>query len=268
MQENNSRIKRPFRKIPRSFLWTVLCGVIICYCYVFYSNFVRPYSYRWKALYGEVKYPNGSVRGLDISHYQKDIIWNNLKKATIQNSPVSFVFIKATEGSDGIDPKFQFNFQSAKECGIIRGAYHFFTTQSSGADQAEHFCNVVRLQEGDLPPVLDIEVDMEMAGHEEKTLNEIINWLTIVENHFRIRPIIYASYRFKTKYLNAPVFDSYPYWVAHYYVDTLEYDGKWSFWQHTDAGHIDGIDGFVDIDLFNGNVEQLRKMCISRHPGN
>ena len=266
MPVSKTNISRPFHKIPRSFLWGLLCIVIIIYCYLFYSNFVRPYSYRWKALYGEVKYPKGEIRGLDVSHYQKNIDWPKLKRFKIQNSPISFVFIKATEGKDGVDPTFENNFLKAKESGIIRGAYHFFTTQSSGYEQAMHFCNNVELENDDLPPVLDIEVDMEMAGNEEKTLNEIINWLTIVENYYRIKPILYASYRFKTKYLNAPIFDHYPYWVAHYYVDSLEYDGNWSFWQHTDAGHVDGIDGYVDIDLFNGNADCLKKMCISQYP--
>ena len=266
MQAKDNNISRPFRKIPRKLLWGILWVVIIGYCYVFYSNFVKPYSYRWKALYGEVKYPKGSVRGIDVSHYQNDINWSLLKKDNIQNSPVSFVFVKATEGSDGIDPTFQRNFSNAKKAGLIRGAYHFFTTQSSGFDQAVHFCDNVKLEQGDLPPVLDIEVDMEMSSQEEKTLNEIINWLTVVENHYRVRPIIYASYRFKTKYLNAPLFNDYPYWVAHYYVDSLEYEGKWNFWQHTDAGHIDGIEGYVDLDLFNGNAEMLKQMCISKYP--
>ena len=265
MQVKDNRVSRPFHKIPRRLLWGILCTVIIGYCYVFYSNFVKPYSYRWKALYGEVKYPKGTVRGLDVSHYQNDINWIRLKKDKIQNSPISFVFIKATEGSDGIDPTFHFNFNKAKECGFIRGAYHFFTTQSSGFDQAVHFCNNVHLEDGDLPPVLDVEVDMEMSSLEEKTLNELINWLTVVENHYRVKPIIYASYRFKTKYLNAPIFNDYPYWVAHYYVDSLEYEGKWNFWQHTDAGHVDGIDGYVDLDLFNGNAEMLSQMCISKY---
>lgn len=262
MQELNSHIKRPFQKIPKGLLWGVLCAVIITYCYLFYDNFVKPYSYRWKALYGETKYPKGAIRGLDISHYQKMISWELLKASKIQNAPVSFVFIKSTEGRDGYDPRFEENFQKAKDLGLIRGAYHFFTTKSSGYEQAVNFCDRVELETNDLPPVLDVEVDMEIADNEEKILNEIINWLTYVENHYRIKPIIYASYRFKTKYLNSPIFDVYPYWVAHYYVDSLEYDGKWAFWQHTDAGHVNGIDGFVDIDLFNGDMDKLKQMCI------
>ena len=28
---------------------------------------------------------------------------------------------------------------------------------------------------------------------------------------------------------------AYPYWIAHYYVDSVKYQGKWDFWQHTDC---------------------------------
>ncbi len=221
-----------------------------------------PYSYRWKALYGEVKYPMGGVRGIDISHYQKKIDWLVLKKAFIQEAPVDFVFIKATEGKDEFDEYFNYNFANARKYGIIRGAYHFFSSQSSGYEQARFFCEKVKLMENDLPPVLDIEIDMDSYKDKNHAKQEILNWLTIVENQYHVKPVIYASYRFKQKYLNDSVFNQYPYWIAHYYVDSLKYDGKWAFWQHTDVGRIDGIEGYVDIDLFNGSLDSLKKMAI------
>ena len=47
-----------------------------------------------------------------------------------------------------------------------------------------------------------------------------------------------SYYKFKEQYLSAPVFDDYPYWIAHYYVDKVQYKGKWKFWQHTDVGKL------------------------------
>jgi lysozyme len=58
------------------------------------------------------------------------------------------------------------------------------------------------------------------------------------------------------------VFDSYPYWIAHYYVDSVRYDGDWKFWQHTDYGTIPGIDGRVDLNVFNGSVSSLDSLRI------
>ena len=63
-------------------------------------------------------------------------------------------------------------------------------------------------------------------------------------------------------YLNTPVFDEYPYWIAHYYVEKLAYKGEWSFWQHTDCGKVRGIKGNVDCNIFNGSMEELMELTI------
>ena len=68
--------RNPLRRVPSYVLWTVLGFIIVAYIAFFYRTFVGPYSFRWKALYGHVTYPDGKVRGLDISHYQGDIDWN------------------------------------------------------------------------------------------------------------------------------------------------------------------------------------------------
>ena len=77
-----------------------------------------------------------------------------------------------------------------------------------------------------------------------------------------MKPILYTYYKFKQKYLNAPVFDDYPYWIAHYYVDRIEYNGPWKFWQHTDAGKLPGIKGYVDFNIYNGSYYDLKKQTI------
>ena len=62
--------------------------------------------------------------------------------------------------------------------------------------------------------------------------------------------------------LNDSIFDQYPYWIAHYYVDSLEYRGRWKFWQHTDAGRLPGIKGSVDFNIYNGSYYDLRQMTL------
>lgn len=63
-------------------------------------------------------------------------------------------------------------------------------------------------------------------------------------------------------YLNTPDFERYPYWIAHYYVRSLTYQGKWRFWQHTDCGKIDGIKEKVDLNIYNGSMYDLKHLCI------
>jgi len=252
--------KNPFRRLPSYLLWILIVLVVVAYCVFFYRTFVTPYSFRWKALYGTTIYPDGKVRGIDISHYQDNIDWDKLRNAMIKDTPIRFMFVKATEGSDIIDENFNLNFYQARKCELIRGAYHFYSTKTPAAQQARFFCKQVQLEDDDLPPVLDVETIGDLTPAQLQ--KEILTWMDIVEDHYGVVPILYTSYRFRTSYLNTPAFDKYPYWIAHYYVNELEYKGEWAFWQHTDAGHIDGINGYVDVDLFNGGYKDLLKMTI------
>lgn len=236
--------------------------VVLIYVVFFYRTFVSPYSFRWKALYGTVTYPEGKVRGIDVSHYQEEINWERLRGARLQGAPLSFIFVKATEGTDIIDENFNQNFYNARKNNIVRGAYHFFSTKTPAAKQARFFCKIVQLEDEDLPPVLDVETIGDLPP--QKLRSEVRTWLEMVEQHYGVPPILYTSYKFKTSYLNTKDFDRYPYWIAHYYVDSLAYKGNWHFWQHTDAGRIDGIRGYVDVNVFNGTYEELVKMTLGQ----
>ena len=250
------------RKYPRWAWWVGGIGIVIVYIWLFYYFFVSPTGFRWRALYGEANYPDGyEIHGIDISHYQGDIDWDDLRNAMIEGCPLRFIVIKATEGSSRVDEKFNDNFYMAREYGYIRGAYHFWSNKSTAREQAYFFLNKVRLEDGDLPPVLDVEHKPKDRSAEDFQ-RDILTWLHIVEDKYHVKPIIYTYYKFKEKYLNAPVFDDYPYWIAHYYVDKVEYKGEWKFWQHTDVGRLPGIKGYVDFNIYNGSYYDLRKLTI------
>lgn len=242
-------------------VWIGIVLVAIAYIGLFYYFFVGPYSFRWKAIYGEPTYPEGyNVRGIDISHYQTDIKWEKLRNASINNDPVRFVIIKATEGQELYDDDFNDNFFRAKENDFIRGAYHFFVPGVDAAKQARFYLHQVHLQPGDLPPVLDIEKDGKLP--KKQLQKDVKKWLDIVEQEYGVKPILYTSYKFKKEILDDPVFDEYPYWIAHYYINKLEYKGDWVMWQHTDCGKVDGIKGFVDCNIFNGTVKDLEDFTL------
>ena len=101
----------------------------------------------------------------------------------------------------------------------------------------------------------------------KKLQADLKHWLRRVEAHYGVKPIIYASYKFKTKYLNDSVFNSNPYWIAHYYVDSGRYQGDWKFWQHTDVGTLPGIKEQVDLNFFNGGKEGLDALRIKNKEG-
>jgi lysozyme len=255
-----SRRKKKNDSFFRRHRWAVLIGgatlAVALYIFVFVRVFVDPFSFRWNAIYGEGVEPDGfEVRGIDISHYQERIDWSRVRNAQIKGQPLRFVIIKATEGISIIDENFIDNFYQARQNDLIRGAYHFFTPDEDPVRQARFFIKQVKLETGDLPPVLDVE----KAGNlSTKQLRKAVHtWLDVIEKHYGIKPIIYTGYSFKLKYLNDGTFDAYPYWIAHYYVEQLQYKGQWSFWQYTDMGRIDGINGSVDCNIFNGELPQL-----------
>ena len=230
-------------------------------CYLIYIYLVSPYTSRWQALYGKENYPEGySIRGIDVSHHQGDINWKKLSKAQIGDEPISFVFIKATEGQDFLDTNFNENFYQAREHGLIRGAYHYFKPNVSAKAQAKYFLKQVHLEEGDLPPVLDIEEKGELSP--EQLRKASLTWLRTIEAHYKVPPILYTNYKFKVKYLNTKDFERYPYWIAHYYVRKLTYEGPWKFWQHTDCGKLNGIRNKVDLNIYNGSMYDLRRLCL------
>lgn len=243
--------------------WTGGILVVVAYVWAFYYFFVSPLGFRWRALYGDAKYPDGyEIRGIDISHYQGKIDWELLQNAMIEKSPIRFVVMKATEGASKVDPSFKENFEQAREYGFIRGAYHFWSNKSSAREQAYFFLDKVPLEGGDLPPVLDVEHKPADKSVEDFQ-RDVLTWLHIVEDKYHVKPIIYTYYKFKMTNLNSPVFDDYPYWIAHYYVDKIEYKGEWKFWQHTDAGRLPGIKGYVDFNIYNGSFYDLKQLTIS-----
>ena len=250
------------QRYPRWAWWIGGTAVILLYVFLFYHFFVGPTGFRWRALYGDAEYPEGyEIHGIDISHYQGKIDWEQLKNAMIKGCPVRFVIIKSTEGSSRLDENFRENFNQVRDFGFIRGVYHFWSNKSTAREQAYYFLDQVHLTDGDLPPVLDIEHKPADKSVEDFQ-RDVLTWLHIVEDKYHVKPIIYTYYKFKEQYLSAPVFDDYPYWIAHYYVDKVQYKGKWKFWQHTDVGKLPGIKGYVDFNIYNGSYYELKQLCI------
>lgn len=211
-----------------------------------------------------VAYPEGfTVYGIDVSRYQTDINWELIcNKARINGQPVGFAFIKATEGADKVDPKYTYNLREARKYNIPRAPYHFYSFKSTPKQQADFFIKHVELKEGDLPPVLDVERRPDNITPEVFKWG-VLEWLSLIEKHYGVKPILYTYYSFRMQYLNDVVFDRYPYWIAHYGVNEVAYKGPWSFWQFSDKGELPGIKGHVDFNVFNGNISDLMRLCYS-----
>ncbi|MPM27718.1 Lysozyme M1 [bioreactor metagenome] len=204
---------------------------------------------------------NYEVFGIDVSRYQNQIDWVRVADFKSGRFTVEFVFIKATEGKSMRDPAFADNWDGAKEAGIPRGAYHYFKPGVDAETQANHFCRNVKLEKGDLPPVLDVEETADGMGR-NKLVKSIWTWLQIVERHYGVKPIVYSGAVFFETYLSGTSIEKYPLWVAHYYESRPATFAKWKFWQFSDKASIDGISGPVDANVFSGGPEQLKALTV------
>jgi len=192
-----------------------------------------------------------TVHGIDVSHHNDVINWQQVKAMQVKEISLSFCYIKATEGVKDEDELFERNWKKTKEVGIPRGAYHFFLPQKSGKAQAENFMNSVELESGDLPPVLDIE---ETYGVRTPDIKKgVKEWLYTIEAYYHVKPIIYTNVDYYKNFLGKD-FDEYPLWVAHYLQsERPRIEREWTFWQHNEAGKVNGILPGVDFNVFNGD---------------
>lgn len=197
------------------------------------------------------------VHGIDVSHYQSCINWD-----TVATQKVDFAFMKATEGDSFKDTLFYYNWNETDRVGLMRGAYHFFRPSKSVVGQALNYINSVQVKSGDLPPVLDVEVTDNVS--EVVLINRMQSWLNIVESHYNIKPIIYTNQNFYHKYL-AGKFDKYPKWIARYSTNEprLERKKDWDFWQYGEKGHVKGIKGMVDFNVYAYDIGNLRDLTFA-----
>jgi lysozyme len=204
---------------------------------------------------------NYAIHGIDVSKYQNIIDWQSVKDMDIDNVQINFVFIKATEGLNDVDGYFTRNWRKAKDAGLTRGAYHYFLATKSGKEQAENFINSVKLETGDMPPVLDIE---QTYGVPLNILRDRMReWLETIQNYYGVMPIIYTNVEFYKQVLKDD-FDLYPLWVAHYLQKQRpRIYRNWTFWQHDEGGRVNGVFTKVDFNVFNGDSADFRKLLIN-----
>ncbi|MEO6547444.1 MAG: GH25 family lysozyme [Ferruginibacter sp.] len=241
-----------------AFILLLLAGLAAGTWYIIRTVY-RPKFVRYAAFGIDIPV-NYSIHGIDVSRHQAVIDWNDVKAMQINNVKIGFGFMKATEGIQSVDGRFRKNWFEAKKVGIPRGAYHFFNASKSGKAQAENFIETVNLEKGDLPPVLDVE---QIRGTSVVNLQlRVGDWIKAVEKHYGVKPIIYTNADFYQTYL-AGKFDDYPLWVAHYLVkDKPRIKRNWIFWQHNETGRVNGINAFVDFNVFNGDSADFNNLLI------
>ena len=230
----------------------------------------------WQRLLQHPALKDGFPKGFDISHYENEDFPNGeIPFDVIKQYDMEFCYSKATHGGARKDEWFDFNWNKCKEKHILRGAYHLFSLLDDDIDaQINNFLslNINYLEPGVLPAVLDVEEDIRNFNNANAILNKdlivarIRIWLNAVESATGRKPMIYTRKSFWEDILGNPTgFEDYPVWVAYYHEDTPPkipnaWNGKWTFWQHTDKGNLKGA-GKFDLNRFNGSYKELLIMA-------
>ncbi len=197
--------------------------------------------------------------GFDVSHYQGVIDWG-LVDSVASKSALEFVFVRATMGVDGVDRAYKLNWKGAGANHFVRGAYHYYRPDENSVEQAENFIKTVKLAPGDLPPVLDIE-DLPKKQSVENLRLGLKRWIELVEEHYKVKPILYSGEHYYTNHLKK-WFPDHVLWIANYNFFVEEIKPEWHFWQFTEKGIVNGIEGKVDLNIYNGNKTEMRKLLI------
>ena len=198
----------------------------------------------------DIDYP---VRGIDVSHYQGNIDW-----PTLADQNISFVFIKATEGSSHVDKNFAYNWAGARDTHLKVGAYHFMSFESSGESQAENFISNVPRKSNALPPVVDLELygNFISSHPSQETVDSIISpLLEKLEAHYGKKPIIYTTSALYKQYVKGNYDNDI--WLADLsFPKTLPDGSDWKFLQYSFEGKLEGYSGYLphlDLNVYNGS---------------
>ena len=186
--------------------------------------------------------------GIDISRHQGNINWEELKK----NTKIKFVYIKATEGSNLVDPRYKENIRNARKHGFKVGSYHFFTDLSGAKQQFINFAQTANRDEQDLVPVIDVE---RLGKWTPQQLRDSVKvFADLIEEYYGCKPMIYTFETFFNRNLGRS-FDKYPIFIAKYPKgqEKPNINGvKWVLWQFSECGRFKGIkDNLVDMSRFN-----------------
>jgi lysozyme len=205
--------------------------------------------------------------GIDVSVWDDD---NSTPQKVDFNKSVkngaSFVFIKASQRY--ADEDFIWNWKAAKDAGLLRGAFHFLDWRMNEIDQAKLFVGLLGNDPGELPPILDLEMEPGPYGLSFSIVQgKVWNFMTYVEKALGRIPGIYTGYYYWVEKMNNnSAWARYPFWLAWWASESIIKVPppwkSWTFWQYSGKG--DGLaygceSKEVDLNLFNGSLDDLKK---------
>lgn len=192
-----------------------------------------------------------SRKGIDVSFYQ-----GNIDFRSVRHDRVEYVYIRAGEGTNIVDSKFEQNYARARDAHLKIGFYHFVTARNihQARNQAHFFARLINAKDMELRPAMDFE---QLSGLTKKECNDIARvYLETLERLTGKRPTLYSN-AYDVQTVWEKELKKYPLWVADYGRDEPYTTGVWEDWsgfQYSDKGEVTGIRGHVDLDRFTSEM--------------
>lgn len=194
--------------------------------------------------------------GIDVAKWQGAIDWVKVKAAGI-----AFAILKVTQKDNQVEGAFERNYTAASALGIILGMYRYVYAATIEAAQKEANA-IVSVLSGRVAP-MKIWLDMEDASIRNigrDLLTQIILTEAGILQAAGYKVGIYCNQDWYDNVLDIGALSQFEFWVARFgpnngQVPSDEYNPKNGrervvAWQYTSTGHVDGIDGNVDMDLW------------------
>ena len=203
------------------------------------------------------------IKGIDLSAHNGLVDFQKVKDDT-----VSFVILKATEGTDFCDAMFAHNYKEARKAGLKVGAYHFFRFDTPGKMQAEHFISSLSGRMLDLPLVIDVEDWQNAKGVSASAVVRQLRLMIDTLAALGHRVMIYTNRAGYAKYVKGNFPDTHL-WYCTFSGEPPHGVDKWALWQHSHSGKVNGVEGNVDVNTFNGKEAAFRAftMRVDTIPG-
>lgn len=189
---------------------------------------------------------NNTKKIIDISSYQKDIDWDKVSKE------IDGVIVRIGFGSNTLDNKLEKNIKEIKRLKIPYGIYLYSYAENKfeALKEAEFTKNIIKKY--DLNPTLGVYYDIEQFSVNGKTV-EISknNYQKIIETYINYLDeydtSIYTYAKIYNRYLNDKT-KKYVTWIAQYNY-YFEYQENFKMWQYSSNELVDGIEGYVDMNV-------------------
>ncbi|MBO6015138.1 MAG: glycoside hydrolase family 25 protein [Lachnospiraceae bacterium] len=191
--------------------------------------------------------------GIDVSKWNRKIDWKKVKEAGVDFAIIRCAYRGSSTGALVEDPCFKQNIEGAVAAGIPVGVYFFTqaTTVTEAMEEASVAVSLVR----EYPIAYPIFIDTEGAGQKARAANLDVATRTQMCKTFcetveaaGFNAGIYASKNWYNHNLNIENLADYYIWLAEYKSEAT-YEGDYDFWQYTSSGHVDGIEGRVDLNM-------------------